>query len=100
MKIDQALTLFPTTSLDRKTAEKSARDATVSFGDTLSKAVKDVNSLQMEANKAVDQMIEGQDVDLHDVMIAAEKAKTSFDLLMEIRNKAISAYQELMRIQV
>ncbi len=100
MKIDQALTLLPTLGTERKTAEKSARDATVSFGETLSQAVKDVNSLQVEANKAVDQMIDGQDVDLHDVMIAAEKAKTSFDLLMEIRNKAISAYQELMRIQV
>lgn len=100
MKIEQALTLLPTTSLDRKSAEKTAREATSSFGDTLNQAVKDVNSLQLEANKAVDQMIQGQDVDLHDVMIAAEKAKTSFDLLMEIRNKAISAYQELMRIQV
>ncbi len=100
MKIDQALTLLPTVGLERKTAEKSAREATTTFGQTLNQAVKDVNNLQMQADKAVDQMIDGQDIDLHEVMIAAEKAKTSFDLLMEIRNKAISAYQELMRIQV
>ncbi|HTX99596.1 MAG TPA: flagellar hook-basal body complex protein FliE [Bacteroidota bacterium] len=100
MKIDQALTLLPTVGLEKKSAEKTARDATVSFGETLNQAVKDVNNLQTEADRAVNQMIDGKDVDLHDVMIAAEKAKTSFDLLMEIRNKAISAYQELMRIQV
>ena len=60
----------------------------------------DVNSLQQEAGKAVNQMVVGQDVDLHDVMIAVEKAKTSFDLLMEVRNKTIDAYRELMRIQI
>jgi flagellar hook-basal body complex protein FliE len=100
MNVNQALTLIPDVSLERKSIEKTAREATVSFGETLSQAVKDVNSLQTQANKAVDQMVSGQDVDLHDVMIAVEKAKTSFDLLMEVRNKAISAYQELMRIQV
>ncbi len=48
----------------------------------------------------MNQMVVGQDVDLHDVMIAVEKAKTSFDLLMEVRNKTIDAYRELMRIQI
>ena len=100
MKVSQSLSILPSTGLERKSVEKNARDATVSFGDTLKGAVNDVNNLQLEANKAVDKMIDGQDIDLHDVMIAAEKAKTSFDLLMEIRNKAINAYQELMRIQV
>ncbi|MGA9120036.1 MAG: flagellar hook-basal body complex protein FliE [Bacteroidota bacterium] len=100
MNITQGLTLVPNVGLERKTAEKSARDATVSFGETLNQAVKDVNGLQLEANKAVEQMVSGEGADLHDVMIAVEKAKTSFDLLMEVRNKAISAYQELMRIQI
>jgi len=44
--------------------------------------------------------VKGEAVDLHDVMVAVEKAKTSFELLMEIRNKTVSAYQELMRMQV
>ncbi len=102
MNINQALTLLPSvSSAERKaTAERSARDATASFGETLNQAMKDVNGLQQEAGKAVNQMIDGQDVDLHDVMIAVEKAKTSFDLLMEIRNKTVDAYRELMRIQV
>jgi flagellar hook-basal body complex protein FliE len=45
-------------------------------------------------------MVVGEEVDLHEVMIAVEKAKTSFDLLMEIRNKTIDAYREIMRMQV
>jgi flagellar hook-basal body complex protein FliE len=101
VKINQALTLVSNAAnTDRRAAEKSAREANVTFGQTLGQAMKDVNSLQQEAGKAVNQMIVGQDVDLHDVMIAVEKAKTSFDLLMEIRNKTVDAYRELMRIQV
>jgi len=45
-------------------------------------------------------MVGGEAVDLHEVMVAVEKAKTSFDLLMEIRNKALDAYREIMRMQV
>ena len=102
MKIQQGLALCsPVSSATEKAAaEKSARDATTSFGATLTQAMIDVNGLQQEAGKAVDQMVAGENVDLHDVMIAVEKAKTSFDLLMEVRNKAIDAYRELMRIQV
>lgn len=47
-----------------------------------------------------ERFIKGEAVDLHDVMIAAEKAKTSFQLLMEMRNKALDLYREAMRIQV
>jgi flagellar hook-basal body complex protein FliE len=102
MKINQALASVPgNVGLEQTSAaEKSARNATTSFGETLSRAIGDVNSLQQEAGKAVNQMVVGQDVDLHDVMIAVEKAKTSFDLLMEVRNKTIDAYRELMRIQI
>jgi flagellar hook-basal body complex protein FliE len=102
MNIHQGLTLCSpvTNTMGKAAVEKSAREATTSFGDTLTQAMKDVNGLQQEAGKAVDQMVAGESVDLHDVMIAVEKAKTSFDLLMEVRNKTIDAYRELMRIQV
>ncbi len=72
----------------------------VSFSETLSQAVQDVSKLQQEASKAVEQIVRGEPVDLHEVMIAVEKAKTSFDLLMEIRNKTLDLYREMMRLQV
>lgn len=84
----------------RKAAKKMLQEANSSFGETLSQAVKDVNKLQGEAGKAVERMVTGEATDLHEVMIAAEKAKTSFELLMEIRNKTIDAYREIMRMQV
>lgn len=72
----------------------------VKFSDTLSEFVSDVNSLQVESGKKLDAFIKGEPVDIHDVMISAEKAKTSFELLMELRNKALELYKEVNRMQV
>jgi flagellar hook-basal body complex protein FliE len=66
----------------------------------LKEFIKDVNELQLEAGEAVEKAITGEINDIHDVMIAVEKAKTSFELLMEVRNKMLEAYKELMRLQV
>ena len=76
-----------------------ARDATISFGETLGRAMHDVNCLHAEAGKAAHQRTAGKTVDLHDVMIAVEKAKTSFALLRESHTRAIDAYRELMRTE-
>lgn len=71
----------------------------VPFKDVLTDFVKQVNDEQLNSNKLTDDFIQGKNVELHEVMIAGEKAKTSLDLLMEIRNKAIDMYKELTRIQ-
>ncbi|TNE34148.1 flagellar hook-basal body complex protein FliE [bacterium] len=77
-----------------------AGEKDVKFTDTLSEFVSDVNSLQIESSKKSDAFIKGEPVDIHDVMISAEKAKTSFELLMELRNKALELYKEVNRMQV
>ena len=100
MKIGQALTLLPNTDGKLNGIDKALDSTQASFGETLNKAITDVNTLQQEAGDAVKKMVAGEQVDIHDVMIAAEKARTSFDLLMEIRNKTIDMYRELMRMQV
>lgn len=69
-----------------------------SFGDFLSNAIKGVNSLQQDASEAQDKLITGEAADLHQVMIAAEKAGISFDLLLEIRKKLLEAYSDIMRM--
>jgi len=71
-----------------------------SFAETLKSAIQDVNSLQVQAGKAVEQMVSGEAASIHDVMISVEKAKVSFDLLMEVRNKALDVYREMMKIQI
>jgi flagellar hook-basal body complex protein FliE len=71
-----------------------------SFSDTLNGFVKDVDSLQKESASMTERFIKGEPVDIHDVMISAEKAKTSFQLLMEVRNKFLDLYREVLRMQV
>jgi flagellar hook-basal body complex protein FliE len=95
------LGLGQTTMTKRAGAETAGGDAsTVTFGDTLKSFIADVNSLQAQAGKAVQDFSSGEAIEVHDVMVAAEKARTSFDLLLEVRNKTIDAYRELMRIPV
>lgn len=97
----QELHLMPELSgSNRRAIDKFLKETNTSFSETLSQAVRDVNALQGEAGKAIERMVSGEATDMHEVMIAVEKAKTSFELLMEIRNKTIDAYKELMRMQV
>jgi len=102
MKISQALTLLPNveSTTSSKAVDKVLQNSSESFGHMLNKAISDVNTLQTEAGKAMEKVATGEASDLHGVMIAAEKARTSFDLLMEIRNKTVDMYREIMRMQV
>ncbi len=69
--------------------------------DNLYKGIIDnVTTAQAESKELTKKLIQGGDVQLHEVMIAGEKAKTSLQLLMEIRNKSIDMYKELTRIQI
>ncbi len=79
---------------------KSAKDATTSFEQTLDGFVNNVNDLQNKANDAIDKMASGQAADVHEVKIAMEKAKVSFDLLQQVRNKMLDAYKQIMQMQV
>jgi flagellar hook-basal body complex protein FliE len=72
----------------------------VSFAETLMGFVGDVQQLNEESSTLTKQMIQGEQVDLHDVMIASEKAKTSMNLLLELRNKGLDLYRELIRTPV
>ena len=71
-----------------------------SFAGTIDELIKDVNNLQIESGKKVDQLIKGEPVDIHDVMISSQMAGTSFKLLMELRNKGLDLYNTVMRMQV
>ncbi len=70
-----------------------------SFGDMFGEFVKGVNASQQNSKQLTKDFLEGKDVELHEVMIAGEKAKTNLDLLMELRNKTIDMYKEITRMQ-
>ncbi|MEK6583590.1 MAG: flagellar hook-basal body complex protein FliE, partial [Nitrospirota bacterium] len=59
-----------------------------------------VNTLQKESDQAVQDLLSGKDQNLHQVMIVVEKANLSFQLMMQVKNKIIGAYEEMMRTQV
>ena len=71
-----------------------------SFAGALEKMVTEVNNKQVAAGQAVHDLQNGQNVSLHQTMIAMEEASVSFQLMVEVRNKVLESYQELMRMQV
>ena len=70
------------------------------FSTHLKTALGDVNNLQQKADQAIQQLVGEGKGDLQDTMVALEKADISFRLMMQIRNKVLEAYQEIMRMQV
>lgn len=69
-----------------------------SFIDFLKESLEKVNQLQIEANEAVTAFSVGESIDIHNVMIAVEKANLSLSIVTEIRNRALDAYHEIMRM--
>jgi flagellar hook-basal body complex protein FliE len=77
----------------------SPKSAGSSFGNALEDAIKQVNGLEVNSQKEMDKFLT-EDTDLHSVMMALEKADVSFQMMMQVRNKIVSAYQEIMKTQV
>lgn len=69
------------------------------FGSSLDRMVKSVEQTNASANREVSRMIDGSG-DVHDAMIALQRAELSLQLTLQVRNKLVSAYQEIMRMPV
>ena len=80
-------------------ASAAAKPAT-GFADLLGKAVGQLQSITDNADSKVNAMATGQDVDLHDVMLAVETESLAMSLATTVRNKAVEAFNEIMRMQV
>lgn len=85
--------------LDR-TAPPTPYEAQQSFGTYLKDAMQEVNHKQIESDVMTQKLIMGEDVDLHNVMITAQKATIALNATMEVRNKVVEAYQEIIRMPV
>jgi flagellar hook-basal body complex protein FliE len=70
------------------------------FGESLGELVAEVNRVQLEASAAIEGLAAGQGGDLHEVMLAVNKAELSFTFLMEARNKLVEAYHDVMKMPV
>lgn len=92
----QSGTAGTTISAPGSRGEDTARE----FRETLEKAIQDINQLQKEAEKVTEQFVQGDITDLHQVMVAGQKARLGLELLLEVRNRLFEGYQEIMRMQI
>jgi flagellar hook-basal body complex protein FliE len=77
-----------------------ASSSTGSFENYLGNLVGDVSQKQTAANDSVNALLSGQNVSLHQTMISMEEASVSFQMMVEVRNKLLDSYQEIMKMQV
>ncbi|MEO2068755.1 MAG: flagellar hook-basal body complex protein FliE [Desulfurobacteriaceae bacterium] len=80
--------------------KEEKKESKSGFGEILQRFIEDVNSDLKNAKKAEEALIDGNVSNLEETMYKIEKADLSLRLLVEIRNKAIESYQEIMRMQV
>lgn len=70
------------------------------FLTSLKDAIAKANEIQVEASREVDKLMTGESQNVHQTMIALQKADVSFQMMMQVRNKIVTAYEEIQRMQV
>ncbi len=78
---------------------KTTGAAAAPFGGILQSIVAQTSSLDQKAQQAVTGLLSGQGVEVHEAMIATQKADMAFELALQVRNKAVGAYQQMMSMQ-
>ncbi|SDY91774.1 flagellar hook-basal body complex protein FliE [Tindallia californiensis] len=78
-------------------SEKSEKN---SFKDALSHAVSNVNQLQLDSNQYTEKLATGEIENVHEVMVASQKADIAMQMMTAVRGKMVDAYQEIMRMQI
>jgi flagellar hook-basal body complex protein FliE len=76
-----------------------AAGAATPFSGLFQSMVQQTSALDAQASTAVTGLLSGQGVEIHDAMIATEKADMAFELALQVRNKAVAAYQQMMGMQ-
>ncbi len=80
--------------------ENDAEVGKTSFSQELNRSINQVNDLLNAADKATEELAVGRSENLHEAMIATEKAESAMKFLVQVRNKALDAYRDIMRMQV
>lgn len=77
-----------------------AANGTAAFGNVVQRFVQDTNAQQIQADRSVELLATGQSDGIHETMLALTKTDLTMRVFMEVRNKVIDAYQEIMRMQL
>jgi flagellar hook-basal body complex protein FliE len=101
--IDMAIPPIPpagVTPAGVSSARPVARPADPGFGDKIADSLQKVSNLEKQADVAATDIASGGSTGVHELMVATAQAQVGVDLLVQTRNKAVEAYQEIMRLQV
>ncbi|HWR89643.1 MAG TPA: flagellar hook-basal body complex protein FliE [Dissulfurispiraceae bacterium] len=79
---------------------KTVQKGGASFEEAMQNAIQEVSAIQNEAEKAIEDFAKGEINDIHTVVLAMEKADISLQTLLQVRNKLLTAYEEITRMQV
>ena len=97
LTISKIETILPEIAEKKKTPEEPSG---APFSEFVQRSLGDVNRQMLAADQAVDDLATGRNKDIHNTMIAMQKAEISFELVMQIRNKLMSAYDEIRRMSI
>jgi len=90
---------FPTVPTSPTPSTGMGDDAEGGFGSMLHQAIDKVGELNGDSEKQISDLVQGNRQDIHNVMIAVEKADVAFQLMMQVRNKIVNAYEEVSKLQ-
>lgn len=96
--INQTNPLQQLSELQKQAQTNDVEDS--KFGNVLNQAMEEIDHLQNESHQEIEKVLGGDITDVHSAMIAMQKADLSFQMMMQIRNKLVEAYHEIMRMQV
>jgi flagellar hook-basal body complex protein FliE len=97
LKISNLQTRLPETQI---ASAKESQAPASPFSDYVKRSLEDVNRQILQADQNIDDLATGKRQDIHNTMIAMQKAEISFKLVMEIRNKLVAAYDEIKRMSI
>jgi len=79
---------------------EAGSNSAAGFGSVLSDAMRQVGGLNLTASKSVENFLSGEGDDLHTTIMATQRADLAMELFLQVRNKVVAAYQEVMRMQI
>jgi len=98
--ISQGLGIFDSLNSVKGKSSTDSADNGTSFLDTLNEKLGEVNDKQLQSDTLTQAFIQGDNVDIHQVMISSEEAKQSLQMAIQVRNKLLEAFQEINRMQL
>lgn len=105
MKIDPSLTALKALGSGLEfpggpEASRTGRSSTEAFGSALMDAIGEVQGSEAEASRMIQKFSSGEEIDLHEVLLAVNKAELTFKAMMQVRNKLLDAYRDIIRMGV